>query len=375
MIPFNFASITNREIDLVKESVSRHHISGVGHFTKQCEGSLQNALGAPRVLLTTSCTHSLEISALLAGIRPGEEVIVPAYTFVSSASAFALYGAVPVFVDVYDDTLNLNVELVRAAITSKTKAICVVHYGGISSQLESLAQLALQHGLILIEDNAHGLFSTLNGKPLGTYGHLGTQSFHETKNITCGEGGALIINDPNLVERAEVLREKGTDRSRFLRGQVDKYTWVDIGSSWVLSDMLAAVLWGQLQRSTEINAKRVAIFNRYLTELHTWALERGFRLPVVPTGNMHTGHLFYIRLSNVEQRDHFIQHLKLRGVNAVFHYQPLHLSTVGKRFGGWEGMCPVAEDAGDTLVRLPLYFDLSPDDQTRVIEAITSFSI
>ena len=373
MIPFNIASITDHEIALLKESISRHHISGVGHFTKQCEQFLQEEFGAPRVLLTTSCTHSLEMSALLAGVHPGDEVIVPAYTFVSSASAFALYGAVPVFVDVYDDTLNLNVDLVRSAITPKTKAICVVHYGGISSQLESLVKLASQHGLMLIEDNAHGLFSTFHGKPLGTYGHLGTQSFHETKNITCGEGGALVINDPNLVERAEILREKGTDRSRFLRGQVDKYTWVDIGSSWVLSDILAAVLWGQLQRSTKINAKRVAIFDRYLTELHTWAHERGFRLPVVSAGNMHTGHLFYIRLSNVEQRDRFIQHLKSRGVSAVFHYQPLHLSTVGKRFGGWEGMCPVAEDAGDTLVRLPLFFDLSPDDQSHVIAAVTSF--
>lgn len=373
MIPFNVATITDHEIALIKDSISRHHISGVGYFTKQCEELLQSSLNAPRVLLTTSCTHSLEMSALLTGIHPGDEVIVPAYTFVSSASAFALYGAEPVFVDVYDDTLNLNVELVRAAITSKTKAICVVHYGGISSQLEELVQLAKQHGLILIEDNAHGLFNSLNGKPLGTFGHLGTQSFHETKNITCGEGGALVINDPNMVERAEIIREKGTDRSRFLRGQVDKYTWVDIGSSWVLSDMLAAVLWGQLQRSTEINAKRVAIFNRYLTELHQWAHDRGFRIPVIPEGNNHTGHLFYIRLTNGEQRDRFIQHLKSQGVSAVFHYQPLHLSTVGKRFGGWAGMCPVAEDAGDTLVRLPLFYDLSHDDQTRVIAAVTSF--
>jgi dTDP-4-amino-4,6-dideoxygalactose transaminase len=373
MIPFNVATITAREISLIQESIARHHISGVGPFTKLSEEFLQRELGARRVLLTTSCTHSLEMAALLADIAPGDEVIVPSYTFVSTASAFALHGATPVFVDVDRDTLNLDYELTKAAITPRTKAICVVHYGGISADVDRFAQLAAEHSVVLIEDNAHGLFASFDGKPLGTFGALGTQSFHETKNVTCGEGGALVINDPRLVERAEILREKGTDRSRFLRGQVDKYTWVDIGSSWVLSDMLAAVLWGQLERAGEIDARRVEIFDRYESELREWADERGFRLPFVPPKSRHTGHLFSVRLRSGEQRDRFIVHLKERGVSAVFHYQPLHLSNVGIRFGGRPGMCPVAEEAGDTLVRLPLFFDLSPDDQSRVIDAVRSF--
>lgn len=373
MIPFNVATITPREISLIQESIARHHISGVGRFTKLSEELLQSELGARRVLLTTSCTHSLEMAALLAGIAPGDEVIVPSYTFVSTASAFALHGATPVFVDVDRDTLNLDYELAKAAITPRTKAICVVHYGGISDDVDRFAQLAAERNVVLIEDNAHGLFASFDGKPLGTFGALGTQSFHETKNVTCGEGGAIVINDPMLVERAEILREKGTDRSRFLRGQVDKYTWVDIGSSWVLSDMLAALLWGQLERAEEIDARRVEIFNRYGHELREWADVRGFRLPYVPPKSRHTGHLFSIRLRTSEQRDRFILHLKERGVSAVFHYQPLHLSNVGIRFGGRPGMCPVAEEAGDTLVRLPLFFDLSPDDQSRVIDAVQSF--
>jgi dTDP-4-amino-4,6-dideoxygalactose transaminase len=373
MIPFNVATITAREISMIQESITRHHISGVGPFTKLSEEFLQRELGARRVLLTTSCTHSLEMAALLAGIAPGDEVIVPSYTFVSTASAFALHGATPVFVDVDRDTLNLDFELTEAAITPRTKAICVVHYGGISADVDRFARLAAERGVVLIEDNAHGLFASFDGKPLGTFGALGTQSFHETKNVTCGEGGALVINDPVLVERAEILREKGTDRSRFLRGQVDKYTWVDIGSSWVLSDMLAAVLWGQLERAGEIDARRVEIFDRYDRELRAWADERGFRLPFVPAKSRHTGHLFSVRFGNGEQRDRFIAHLKERGVSAVFHYQPLHLSNVGIRFGGRPGMCPVAEEAGETLVRLPLFFDLSPDDQSRVIDAVRSF--
>jgi dTDP-4-amino-4,6-dideoxygalactose transaminase len=373
MIPFNIATITDREIALIQESISKHHISGVGPFTKLSEEFLQQQLCATRVLLTTSCTHSLEMAGLLAGLRPGDEVIVPSYTFVSTASAFALHGATPVFVDVDQDTLNLDIALTKAAITPRTKAICVVHYGGISANVDALAQLAHDRRLVLIEDNAHGLFASFNGKPLGTFGALGTQSFHETKNITCGEGGALVINDPLLVERAEILREKGTDRSRFLRGQVDKYTWVDIGSSWVLSDMLAAVLWGQLQRATEIDSRRMEIFERYAHDLREWADAREFRLPVVPVGSRHTGHLFYVRLRDIEQRDRFILHLTSHGVSAVFHYQPLHLSQVGTRFGGTPGMCPVAEEAGETLVRLPLFFDLSPDNQAQVIDAVKSF--
>lgn len=372
-IPFNKATITDGDIALVHEAIANGHISGTGPFTKRCEAAIQDRLGAPRALLTTSCTHALEMSALLCQLQPGDEVIVPAFTFVTSASAFALFGARPVFVDVQDDTLNLDPVLVEQAVTPRTKAIVVVHYGGIAADIERLASIAQRNGLILIEDNAHGLFHRWKGRPLGTFGAMATHSFHETKNVTCGEGGALVVNDPSLVERAEILREKGTDRSRFLRGQVDKYTWVDIGSSWIPSDMLAAILAGQLSRFESIAAARLRIFDRYAAELAGWAAEHGVRLPVVPEGNEHTAHLFSLRFARGEQRDRFIAHMKERGISAVFHYQPLHLSTVGRRFGGRDGQCPVTEQAGDCLVRLPLYVSLSDAQQDEVVAGILEF--
>ena len=372
-IPFNTPTVTDGDIALVKEAIANLHISGTGPFTKWCEAEIQHRLGAPRALLTTSCTHALEMSALLCRLQPGDEVIVPAFTFVTSASAFALFGARPVFVDVQDDTLNLDPALVEQAISSRTKAIVVVHYGGIAADIERLAAIADRHGLILVEDNAHGLFHKWKGRHLGTFGAMATHSFHETKNVTCGEGGALVVNDESLVERAEILREKGTDRSRFLRGQVDKYTWVDIGSSWIPSDMLAAILAGQLSRFESISAARLHIFDRYATELAGWADGYGVRLPIVPEGNEHTAHLFSLRFDRGEQRDRFISHMKERGISAVFHYQPLHLSTIGRRFGGREGQCPVTEKAGDCLVRLPLYVSLSDAQQDEVVAGILEF--
>jgi dTDP-4-amino-4,6-dideoxygalactose transaminase len=373
-IPFNRADIGKHDIELLAESISAGHISGNGPFTKRAEEQITKIIGSNRTLLTTSCTHALEMSALLLRLTPGDEVIVPAYTFVSTASAFMLYGAKPVFVDVRQDTLNIDLDQAEAAITSRTRAICVVHYGGVACEMERLVKLAKDHDLMLIEDNAHGLFAKYHGKYLGTFGALATQSFHETKNITCGEGGALVVNDASLAERAEILREKGTDRTKFLRGQVDKYTWVDTGSSWVISDLLAAILFGQLSRADEIYKQRMDIWNRYHAELQTWAWNHNVALPSVPDGCEHTGHVYHLRFQRGDQRDKFIDHLKQLGIYAVFHYQPLHLSTVGRTLGGRDGQLPITERAGDCLVRLPLFNTLTNDEQTYVIESVTAFN-
>jgi len=372
-VPFNIATYSESDRANLISAVSGRHTAGNGPFTKSVEQILVKQMGIRAALLTTSCTHALEMAALLLHLEPGDEVIVPAFTFVTSASSFMLHGARPVFVDVRSDTLNLDPDQVAAAITPRTRAICVVHYGGVGAEMELLMSLAAKHGLMIVEDNAHGLFGKYNGQYLGTFGALATQSFHETKNITCGEGGALIINDKSLVERAEILREKGTDRSKFLRGQVDKYTWVDVGSSWVLSDILAAILLGQLERREEIYHKRLAIYDRYDNELASWAIENNVRTPFVPTGCEHTAHVFHLRFEKGDQRDRFIAHLADRGVNAVFHYQPLHLSAVGQQLGGKPGQFPVTEHAGDCLVRLPLFSMMTNDQQAQVINAVVSF--
>jgi dTDP-4-amino-4,6-dideoxygalactose transaminase len=373
-IPFNRPDITTDDRQHLADAISHGHSSGNGRYTKLVEQLLESATRTRRTLLTTSCTHALEMSALLCDLRAGDEVIVPSYTFVSTASAFALFGAKPVFVDSRRDTLNIDAALVEAAITPRTRALCLVHYGGISCEMEALTKVATQHGLLLIEDNAHGLFAKYKSHYLGTFGALATQSFHETKNLTCGEGGALLINDASLVERAETLREKGTNRSKFLRGQVDKYTWVDIGSSWVLSDLLAAILWGQLQRADEINSRRIGIWNRYHAALRDWARHHDVLQPAVPEGCEHVGHVYHLRFASVEQRTRFIDHMKSRSIMCVFHYQPLHLSPVGRRFGGFAGQCPVSEHAGGCLVRLPLFNTLNESDQDRVIEAVLDFA-
>ena len=373
-IPFNRADIGKHDLELLSESISAGHISGNGPFTKQAEARITEILGNDKTLLTTSCTHALEMAALLLRLQPGDEVIVPSFTFVSTASAFMLYGAKPVFVDVRQDTLNIDIDQVEAAITSRTKAICVVHYGGIACEMERLVKISRDHNLVLIEDNAHGLFAKYKGKYLGTFGALATQSFHETKNITCGEGGALIINDPSLSERAEILREKGTDRTKFLRGQVDKYTWVDVGSSWVISDLLAAILYGQLLRADEIYLQRIKIWSRYHNELASWASSNSVITPTVPDGCEHTGHVYHLRFQRGIQRDKFIEHLKNLGIYAVFHYQPLHLSTVGRSIGGKDGQFPITESAGDCLIRLPLFNTMSEDEQSHVIESVKVFN-
>ena len=372
-IPFNRADIGKHDLELLSDSISAGHISGNGPFTKQAEARITEILGNDKTLLTTSCTHALEMAALLLRLQPGDEVIVPAFTFVSTASAFMLYGAKPVFVDVRQDTLNIDIDQVEAAITSRTKAICVVHYGGIACEMERLVKISRDNNLVLIEDNAHGLFAKYKGKYLGTFGSLATQSFHETKNITCGEGGALIINDPSLSERAEILREKGTDRTKFLRGQVDKYTWVDVGSSWVISDLLAAILYGQLLRADEIYLQRIKIWSRYHNELASWASSNSVITPTVPDGCEHTGHVYHLRFQRGIQRDKFIEHLKNLDIYAVFHYQPLHLSTVGRSIGR-DGQFPITESAGDCLIRLPLFNTMSEDEQSHVIESVKVFN-
>ena len=372
-IPFNRANIDISDRALLAAAIENGHISGNGKFTKLAESSLQGSLDVGRVLLTTSCTHALEMSALLAKVGPGDEVIVPSFTFVSSASAFLLFGATPVFVDVEQNSLNIDPTALEKAITPRTKAICVVHYGGIAADLDKILEIAKENNLAVIEDNAHGLFSTYKGKPLGSFGILATQSFHETKNITCGEGGALLINDESLMERAEILREKGTDRTKFLRGQVDKYTWVDVGSSWVMSDMLAAILCGQLERAVAINAQRIAIYNRYDNELREWAQKHGVVTPFHPANATHTAHVYHLRFKAGEMRDRFIAHLAEHQIGAVFHYQPLHLSKIGRQLGGVVGDCPITEHAGDCLVRLPLFNTLTNEEQSRVVQAVQSF--
>ena len=369
-IPFNKATITKSDQQYLQQTIDNGHTAGNGKFTKLAEELISSKVGTQKTLLTTSCTHSLEMAALLLNLNPGDEVIVPSFTFVSTASAFALFGATPVFVDSDDATLNIDPMLIERAITRKTRAICVVHYGGVACNMTRILEIARQYNLMVIEDNAHGLFAKYKGEYLGTFGALATQSFHETKNLTCGEGGALLINDESLIERAEILRDKGTDRSKFLRGQVDKYTWVDIGSSWIMSDMLAAVLYGQLERNDEIQSQRMSIWNRYESELAEWAAKHEVRTPHVPVDCEHTGHVFHLRFTEGQVRDRFIAHLREREISAVFHYQPLHLSHVGLKYGGFAGQCPISEKAGDCLVRLPLFNALTMDEQSRVIEAV-----
>lgn len=372
-IPFNKPSFAGNETRYIAEAIERGHISGDGHFTKRCHALLEQELGAPKVLLTTNCTHALEMSGFLVGLEPGDEVIVPSFAFVTTVLAYVLRGAKPVFCDVRPDTLNLDEAKLERLITKRTKAIVALHYAGVACEMDAILEIAARHRVPVIEDNAHGLFGKYRGRQLGTIGVLATQSFHETKNFTCGEGGALIVNDRALVERAEILREKGTNRSRFLRGLVHKYTWVDLGSSYLPSDLLAAFLLAQLEARVEIQAKRKAIWERYATELAGWAAERGVTLPRVPAHCEQPYHMFYVLLASTAQREALITHLEDRGVLAVFHYLPLHLSEMGRKLGGRDGDCPVTEDVSSRLLRLPFFNRLTDDEQGEVIAAVKSF--
>ena len=338
------------------------HISGDGVFTKKCNILIEKSLGVQKSLLTTSCTHALEMAAILLNIQPGDEVIVPSFTFISTINAFVLRGAKPVFSDIRKDTLNIDESLLEGLITKRTKAIVVVNYAGVGCEMDAIMNILKKYNIPLIEDNAHGFFGKYKGKYLGSFGVMATQSFHETKNFSCGEGGALLINDKKFLERAEIIREKGTNRSRFFRGEIDKYTWVDIGSSYLPSEILAAFLYAQLEQREIIQAKRKKIWENYLEHLDAWANENDIRVPIIPENCEHPYHMFYLIMPTLEKRTTFIQHLKNNGITAVFHYLPLHLSKMGKKFGGKVGDCPVTENINDRLVRLPFYSDLNIED-------------
>ena len=372
-IPFNRSWLRAEDFDSVGEALRSGHLSGDGAFTRACHALLESSVGVPKALLTTSCTDALEMSAILLDIGPGDEVIVPSYTFVSSINAFVLRGARPVFIDVRPDTLNLDESALRSKIGPRTKAIVVVHYAGVGCEMDQIMKIAGECGVPVVEDNAHGLFGKYKGRYLGTFAPLATQSFHETKNFTSGEGGALLINDPALIERAEIIREKGTNRSRFFRGQVDKYTWVDLGSSFLPSELNAALLLSQLRAREVIQGARARVFGFYEEHLRDWAAAHRVKLPTVPAHCDQAFHMFYLLMPDLGARTRFIAHLKQAGIMAVFHYVPLHLSGMGVKFGGKVGDCPVTEDVSDRLVRLPFYGGLTSEDLRRVVDAVLAF--
>jgi dTDP-4-amino-4,6-dideoxygalactose transaminase len=377
-IPFNRPAVVGEEMRYVAEAIAGGHLSGDGDYTRRCHAALAEIVGEgrpARALLTTSCTHALELAALLLDLEPGDEVLIPSFTFVSTANAFALRGAVPVFVDIRPDTLCLDVEQAARLITPRTRAVLPVHYAGVTCDLPALAALASAHDLVVIEDNAHGFLGSAHGRALGAFGALSALSFHETKNLTCGEGGALIVNDPALVERAEIVREKGTNRSQFFRGQVDKYTWMDLGSSYLPSELLAAFLWGQLEARARVQAERARLWTRYREALAPWAERFGVGLPYVPPGTSQPFHMFYLLLPSLAARTALTARLRERGILAVFHYVPLDSSPMGRRIGRAPLGCPHAADVSDRLLRLPLYFELGDDDQQRVIDAVTGFTV
>jgi dTDP-4-amino-4,6-dideoxygalactose transaminase len=372
-IHFNQPYAAGKEFDYIREAIRNAHTCGNGPFTKRCQSFLEQTLGVPKTLLTTSCTHALEMAALLLDFRPGDEVIIPSFTFVSTVNAFVLHGARPVFCDIRPDTLNLDETKLPNLIGPRTKAIVPVHYAGVGCEMDAILKIAEHHSIPVVEDNAHGLFGKYNNKYLGTFGCLATQSFHETKNFNCGEGGALLINNPKYIERAEIIHEKGTDRSRFFRGQVDKYTWVDVGSSYLPSDMLAAYLLAQFEAHQQIQAKRKHIWEYYYKNLQDWSNEYQVRFPVIPEHCDQAYHMFYMLMPTLEDRQALIEHLKARDIISVFHYIPLHLSEMGKKFGGNVEDCPVSESVSDRLLRLPFYNDLTEADLARVTMAVCEF--
>jgi len=369
-IPFNRPVVIGKEFDYMRQAIVSEHISGDGPFTKKCQAWLEEALGVPKVLLTTSCTHALEMAALLLDIGPGDEVIVPSFTFVSTVNAFVLRGAKPVFIDIRADTLNMDESQLEDLISPKTKAIVPMHYAGVGCEMEAICRIASQHGVPVVEDNAHGLFGKYKGRYLGTFGSLATQSFHETKNFTCGEGGALLINDEQYIERAEIIREKGTNRAQFFRGQVDKYTWRDVGSSYLPSDILAAFLYAQLECRDRIQGTRQRIWDYSAEHLRDWAEANEVDMPFIPSHCEQAYHMFYLLLPSLEERTALIAHLKSQGIQSVFHYLPLHLAPMGRRWGYTEGEFPVTESVAERLVRLPLHNSLSANDLDQIVDAI-----
>ena len=375
-VPFNLPYLSGDEMANMQQAVHENvHISGDGKFTKACQQLLEGHLPGADVLLTTSCTHALEMAALLLEIQPGDEVILPSFTFVSTANAFVLRGAKPVFVDIRPDTLNLDEQQVANLITPRTRAIIPVHYAGVACEMNTLCELAKAHNLAVIEDNAHGLFGYYDNQPLGTFGRFATQSFHETKNFHCGEGGALVINRDEDSAKAEILREKGTNRSQFFRGEVDKYTWVDVGSSYVMSDLLAAFLYAQLQSAEDIQSRRKRIWTTYHSELADWAAQNDVQMPTVPAACTPSYHLYYLVLPTEGAQQEFMSALKQKNISTVFHYLPLHLSRMGREFGGQPGDCPVTERVAYTLVRLPMYNGMTENEQAYTIDTIKQIEV
>ena len=374
VVDFNHPVMVGKENEYMAQAISAAKLSGDGSFTRKASALLEQQLGIPKVLLTTSCTHALEMFAFLLDIQPGDEFIVPSFTFVSTVNAFVLRGARPIFIDIRPDTLNLDETRLEELITSATKAILPVHYAGVGCEMDAILAIANRHHVAVAEDNAHGLFGKYKGHYLGTFGVLAAQSFHETKNYTCGEGGALLINDPALVERAEIIREKGTNRSRFFRGQVDKYTWMDVGSSYLLSDILAGFLFAQLEQREKIQANRRHVWDFYNEHLRDWAMLHAVQLPFVPEYCDQAYHMYYMLLPNLALRQGLISHLRQRGIESVFHYLPLHLSNMGQQFGGKVGDCPVTERVSDHLIRLPFHNALTEDDLSKVVEAVLEFN-
>jgi dTDP-4-amino-4,6-dideoxygalactose transaminase len=367
VIPFNVPYTTGREAGYIADAVAAGYLSGNGSFGRRCEEWLQDRVGSTRAFLTPSCTAALELAAILLDLSPGDEVIMPSFTFVSTANAFVLRGAVPVFVDVRPDTLTIDVDAARAAVGERTRAVVPVHYAGVGCDMDGLLEL----GVPIVEDAAQAVLASENGRPLGSRGALAALSFHETKNVMCGEGGALLVNDPSLVERAEIVQEKGTNRRRFFRGQVDKYTWVDVGSSFLLSELNAAFLWAQLEEADEITARRLAIWDRYHEAFESLE-ERGLlRRPVVPESRVQNAHMYYVLLPDEQARERFIADLAARGVHSVFHYVPLHSSEAGRRFGRPSGTLSATDDASGRLARLPLWVAMSDDEVQTVIGAVT----
>jgi dTDP-4-amino-4,6-dideoxygalactose transaminase len=367
-IPFNKPYMTGRELWYIAQAHTNGHLAGDGMFTKKCHEWLEERTGAHKALLTHSCTAALEMAAILADIQPGDEVIMPSYTFVSTANAFVLRGGVPVFVDIRPDTLNIDETLIEAAITPKTKAIVPVHYAGVACEMDVIMDIAQRHGLLVIEDAAQGIMSTYKGKPLGSIGHMGAYSFHETKNIISGEGGALLINDERFAERAEIIREKGTNRSQFFRGQVDKYTWIDVGSSYLPGEVIAAFLWAQMEGAQAITDQRLAIWQQYHEAFATLENAGKLRRPIVSEGCQHNAHMYYILLESLEKRTEVIAYLKKEGIHSVFHYIPLHNSPAGKIYGKTCGELKNTEHLSDRLLRLPLWVGLGDAQEVVVSE-------
>ncbi len=373
MIVFNIPPYTGKELDYISQAVEKQKICGDGEFTRKCSEWIERRTGTGKCLLTTSCTHATELAALLTDIQPGDEVIMPAYTFVSTADAFVLRGAVPVFVDIRPDTMNIDEKLIEAAVTEKTKGIVPVHYAGVACEMDTIMDIAGRHGLFVIEDAAQGIMSTYKGKALGTFGDFGAFSFHETKNYSMGEGGALLIRDQKYVEEAEILREKGTNRSKFFRGQIDKYTWVNYGSSYLPSDMNAAYLWAQLEMADEINNHRLSLWNQYYEELLPLR-ERGLiELPTVPEDCVHNAHMFYIKAKDLQERTRLLAFLKDNGILAVFHYIPLHTAPAGLKFGRFHGTDKYTTRESERLCRLPMFYKLTAEEVSYITGKVKEF--